>query len=249
MSQLKRALSIVCYLQNNQSATFSDLLEALSPVARTTLSTILKELVAEGEIEHVGRSYLSAQGSFASHEIEAYRLPERIRQKTQKILSHAGTETQHACAIFARVGRTTMKIVDQYKPAESDWDFSQIGYEWPLVPFHGFAKVFLAHSEEAVVHDCFCRWKSHLLPELAPDTWQDFREQLQRVKDSGYALEYKEERQTILRLAVPVVESQRKEIRFSVGFVARSAYLLEIEKYVAVLERAALELSETLKEL
>lgn len=97
--------------------------------------------------------------------------------------------------------------------------------------------------KKQVAETCFNQWKRHLLPELIPDSKDNFSHQLERICKKGYALEYQEETSAILRLAVPVPEPSREPIRFAVGFVARNIYLLEVEDCLQILTRCAEELS------
>ena len=241
-----RALSIVRFLQRERRARFGELLEELAPISRATLAALLAELVDQGEIEHVGREYRPSRGVFSPGEIHFYELSSRVREQSQMILERAARDSDHACALFARVGPMTMKIVDEFNLPDGDWRFSPVGYEWPLVPFHGFAKVFLAHADTATVQSCYGRWKRQLRPELVPGSWEDFAKQLVRIRSKGYALEYQEESAEILRLVVPVWDRPGQSLRFAVGFVARNIYLLEVEECLQILLPAAEELAAVL---
>ncbi len=246
MGQLERALKVVRFLNYRGVASFGELLEALAPVSRGTLAALLKEMVALGELTHQGRSYGLAEGVLSPPGIRFRSLPETLRAQTQVILKNTAQETGHACALFSRVGRMTMSIADQHNLGGAHWNFSHIGSEWPLVPFHGFAKVFLAYAEEAIVKNCYARWSHNLKPELVPATWEAFCGQLSSVRRKGYALEYQEESKAILRLAVPVRLPGREDVPYVLGLVARSVYLLEMDKCLPPLLVAADALTRTL---
>jgi DNA-binding IclR family transcriptional regulator len=163
------------------------------------------------------------------------------------VIERTAMESMHSCALFARVGTSTMKIMDEHNLPDPHWPFTPIGYEWPLVPFHGFAQLFLAYGSEAVARDCYVRWHPYLLPQLRPATYQQFRAQLEKIRRQGYAVEYKEELATILRIVVPVTLPGETDVRFAVGMVANFVYLLEAKSCLAALRSAAQELSGILK--
>nr|WP_246459611.1 IclR family transcriptional regulator C-terminal domain-containing protein [Puniceicoccus vermicola] len=246
---MDRALAVIRFLQRERRASFGELYEELAPISRTTLSALLSSLKRLEEVEHVGREYMPARGVLGAGDIQFYELPRKVRARTQSVLTRVARESSHACAIFARVGTMTMRIVDQCNLPDGDWRFSPVGYEWPLVPFHGFAKVFLADSDPELARSCYGRWNRHLRPELIPGSWEDFAKQLGRIRKKGYALEYQEESREILRLAAPIHESSRREVRFVVGIVARNVYLLEADECLRILLPAAKELSSVLGDL
>lgn len=245
MGQLERALKVVRHLQVSGSASFGDLVQVLAPASRTTVSKLLAELEILGEIEHYGRDYRSVP-AVLSGGANIYELPIGLRTKTHPILVRLAHEAGHSCALFARVGVTTMKIMDQSNLDGAHWSFSPAGYEWPLLPFHGFAKMFLAHASAELAQACYGRWQRLLHSELMSPNWNAFQRQLKMIRKQGYALEYQEERSTILRLVVPVPLSGESQLRFAVGFVARHIYLLEIEDWLHVLRQTAEELTTVL---
>jgi len=246
MGQLGRAVQVLRFLQLQPEASFGELLKVLEPVSRTTLSALLRELIELGELEHHGRSYRLADGMFSHRGLLFNQLPEGLRKRTQAVLAQTASETGHACALFARVGQVTMKIVDQHNLGGAHWSFAPIGHEWPLVPFHGFAKVFLAHADEAVMHSCYTRWSRFLRSDLLPPTLEALAAQLAAIREKGYALEYREELKAILRLVVPVWLPGYENVQYAVGLVARYVYLLEVDDCLPPLQRAASALGDTL---
>lgn len=246
MSQLERAIRIIRHLQQGREASFGELQVLLSPVSPTTLSGLLKELTRLGEIERSGRTYRPSRGVLSAGDINFYELPARIRRNTQEILAKTATSANHACALFARVGAMTMKIVDQHNLTGAHRTFSPVGYEWPLVPFHGFAKVFLAHSDRETAKACYDRWASHLRAELVAPSWKTFDRQLTVIREQGYALEYQEEDRALMRLAMPVTVQGSGDVRFAVGLVARNIYLIDRERCLPIVSSAAKELGTVL---
>ncbi len=247
MGQLDRALTVMRHLREQGAARFEELVRLLSPVSRTTVSSLLGELERRGEIEHRGRFYTLTQGNLLAAGTNIYELPAALKAQTHPVLEEVSRRTGHASALFARVGVMTMKIMDEFRPEGSDWQFSPAGVEWPLVPFHGFAKVFLAHAREDLARACHWRWRKHLRPDLCEQDWPDFQRQLKTIRRHGYALEYQEEMSAILRLAVPVFLSGPEPVYFAVGLVARFIYLLDMESWLGVLDEAAQKLQQTLE--
>lgn len=246
MGQLSRALTVMRHLRHQGSARFEELAALLAPASRTTVSGLLRELERTGEIEHRGRFYLPAQGNLFGAGTNIYELPTALRARTHPVLERLCANTGHASALFARVGVATMKIMDEHRPQESDWRFLPAGVEWPLVPFHGFAKVFIAYASEDHARQCYGRWRRHLRPELCEKDWDAFARQLETIRRRGYALEYQEELAAILRLAVPVFLSGPGPVCFTVGLVARFIHLLDVEGWLGYLRAAADELREIL---
>ena len=243
MSQLSRAFTIIEHLQQSGSSSFGELHQVLMPISQTTLSKLLAELVELRKVEHVGRTYRLVWKDSALDQRHDYKLPASMRQRSQEILKETAEQTGHACALFARVGITTMKIVDQYNLEKPHWSFSPIGYEWPLVPFHGFAKVFLAYGPKNIAASCYDRWSRHLKHELIPESQSTFDKQLSEIRNKGYALEYQEELSSILRLVVPVHNAACDDVPFAIGLVARYIYLLEVDDCLSVLREKASRLS------
>jgi DNA-binding IclR family transcriptional regulator len=247
VSQLERAFKVLEHLHRTGGSSFGELLFLLEPISPTTLSKLLQELIRLGKVRRDARQYHISQQQVSRGDLRAYQLPDAVRQRSQAVLEETAKKSGHACALFARVGGTTMKIVDQYNLEKPHWSFSPIGYEWPLVPFHGFAKVFLAHMDLEHARTCYRMWERFLKPELLAANWERFAQQLAMIRQRGYALEYQEELSTILRLVVPVSLAGSNDIRFAVGLVARSVYLLEVDACLQILQQCAVKLSSELQ--
>lgn len=242
----QRSWRIVRHLKTHPSARFTDLLRLLEPISRTALSTLLRSLCEAGELQKSGRSYAlhpesSAHGSLPQG---IYSLPAAVRADTQPVLQACAHETMHSCALFGWVGTSTMRILDVYNLP--DWPFRPIGYEWPLVPFHGFAQVFLAYGPELLARDCYFRWFPYLQPAMAMGTYPDFLAVLAKIRASGHAVEYRGEVPTILRIVIPVHLPGEQCPRYAVGLTANAVYLLEAQKCLAALRSAAAQLAETM---
>lgn len=245
MGQLNRAFIIMEYLKERGEASFGNILEHLHPISRTTLSSLLKELIRLKKITRNGRRYQVKIPHRLDIDQSTALTDERLSQ-VQEQLKHTAQEGGHACALFARVGASTMKIMAMHNLNDTDWNFSKVGTEWPLIPFHGFAKIFLAYSESEVSHNCYHRWSRLLRADLLPGSLEHYLDELTQIRQNGYALEYKEELSSILRLTLPVWTGEAQP-RFVLGYVARAAYLLEFKKCLITLNQASKEISEILK--
>jgi DNA-binding IclR family transcriptional regulator len=249
VAAIRRSFQVVHHLKTHGEARFTDLVQLLSPISRTALSHLLESLIEIGEIEHAGRRYRLAVtgGALAGNDRSIYSLPPALRAQTHAIIERAAMESMHSCALFARVGMSTMKIMDAHNLPDPHWPFTPVGYEWPLVPFHGFARLFLAYSSDTVARDCYLRWHPYLQPSLRPPTYKAFRAELEKIRRQGYAVEYKAELSTILRIVVPVRLAEDTELRFALGMVANFVYLLEAKRCLAALRSAAQELAGVLQ--
>lgn len=245
---IQRSFTVIHYLKTHGEARFTDLVRHLAPVSRSALSHLLFSLVEIGEVERHGRLYRLAPTSTAliGNDRSIYALPPALLSRTQPIIERTALELMHSCALFARVGTATMKIMIGHNLEGANWPFTPTGYEWPLVPFHGFARLFLAHASEAVARDCYVRWHPYLQPHLRTENYRQFRAELDKIRKQGYAVDYKDEVSTIMRVVVPVHLPDDTELRFAVGLVANFVYLLQVRSCLRILRAAAHEMTMVL---
>lgn len=248
VAAIRRSFKVVHFLKTHGEARFTDLAALLAPISRTAMSQLLDSLEEIGEIEHSGRQYRLAVsgGALAGPGRTIYALPPALRSRTHAVIERVALESMHSCALFARVGTSTMKIMDEHNLPDPHWPFTPVGYEWPLVPFHGFAQLFLAYGSPAVARDCYVRWHPYLRPAMRPASYRNFRAQLDKIRRQGYAVEYKTELATILRIVVPVTLAGEKEVRFALGMVANFVYLLEAKSCLQALRGGAQEIAAIL---
>lgn len=243
---VRRSIKVIRHLKAHPAAQFKDLYKELSPISSTALSKLLQALVRAGELVHVGRLYAigPAAASAADSAQGIYSLPPDLKEATQILLEHAANQTMHSCALFGWVGTSTMKILSEHNLP--GWLFSPVGYEWPLVPFHGFAQLFLAYAPDVLATDCFYRWYPYLQTHERFDTYPEFAKRLQDIRKIGYAVEYRGELPDILRLAVPVWLPGSDVPRYAVGISANAVCLLELEKCRKILREVADNLARLL---
>jgi DNA-binding IclR family transcriptional regulator len=246
---IRRSFTVIHYLKAHGEARFTDLVRHLIPVSRSALSHLLSSLVEIGEVERHGRLYRLAPASTAliGNDRSIYALPPALLSRTRPIMEKTALELMHSCALFAPVGTSTMKIMDEHNLVGAHWPFTPTGYEWPLVPFHAFARVFLAHASEAVARDCYVRWHPYLQPHLRMDSYRQFRTELDKIRKQGYAVDNKDEVSTIMRVVVPVHLPDDKELRFAIGIVANFVYLLQVKSCLRILRATAQEVAGVLK--
>ena len=246
---IERSLHVIRHLKRHGNARFKDLAAALHPISRTALSMLLQSLVHSGEVIHNGRWYQLSANAVALDGARSSidQLPPPLRQMTDAVLAEVASDLRLACALFSRVGTSTMKIMSK-ADAEEPARFSPVGYEWPLVPFHGFAQILLAYEQtDALARDVFYRWRPYLAPNLGFASYSEFKRRLASISKRGFAVEYKEESEALLRIAVPVfLASEGNQVRFAVGIVAHPVYLLAEEQCVGRLREAAATLSQVL---
>lgn len=244
-----RSVRLLSHLKMHGTARFKDLAALFGPISHTALSLLLRSLVETGQIVRVGRNYQLASDSvvLGGTGRSIYQLPPVLREQADAILMATARELNHSCALFARVGVSTMKIVAEHNLPGTLIHFTPLGYEWPLMPFHGFAQVFLAHeATEVLARDCYYRWRPYLQTHLQAASYKQFRTRLARIRKQGYAVEYKEESGTLMRMVLPVPVPPEPGLRFAVGIVAQPVYLLDVDRCVPRLRQAAEELARLL---
>jgi DNA-binding IclR family transcriptional regulator len=252
VAAVRRSFLVIHHLMTKGETRFMDLAEHLFPISRTGLSHLLASLQEVGELEHDGRSYRLAPTSVGlmGNRQSIYSLPPALLALTRPILRATAGDLSHSCALFARVGDSTMKLVDVHNLPAPHCAFPALGHECPMLPFHGFARLFLAHGSENTARECYRFWQPYLQANGSirlPASENQFLAELARVRRTGHSLEYKEEVQPIMRVAVPVEIPGIPEVRFAIGLVANFVYLLEVESQVARLRRAAEELAAVLQ--
>lgn len=246
---INRSVRLLAHLQRHGTARFKDLAALLAPISPTALSLLLHSLIETGELVRNGRDYLLAPTSVALPRARPslYRLPASLRVRCDHILQDAAQDLRQSCALFARVGASTMKIVSEHNLANLPTRFAPLGYEWPLVPFHGFAQTFLAfESNEDLARDVYYRWRPYLAPQRLAPSYRLFSARLRAIRKQGFALEYKEETGSLMRIVVPVRLEPEPHLRFAVGLVAHPVYLLNMERCVARLKECAAALRPVL---
>lgn len=252
VAAIKRSFTVIHYLQSKGTARFTDLAHLLSPISRTALSHLLASLKEVGELEQIGRLYRLAPDAAAlsSNDGSTYSLPPALLTRTHTILQGLTEATGHSCAIFARVGTSTMKIMDTNNLPAPRWPFASLGSEWPLVPVHGFARIFLAHSSETAARSCYRTWQPYLQPNpkiRLAESEQAFLSELAKIRRQGHAIEYKDEIDPIMRVVLPISLLDEGDLRFAVGIVASFIYLLEVNSCIESLRSAATQLAGILK--
>ena len=226
-----------------------DFAHLLAPISRTALSCLLSSLKEIGELEQEGRQYrLSRSGDAARPSSSIYGLPQKVRDDTHTVLTRLTQDLGHSCALFAKVGHCTMKIMDVVNLPAPHCTFRDEGNELPLLPFHAFARLFLAYESEALAREAFRLWQPYLnQPHLRiPSSEDQLLSELAQIRRSGRSLEYKAALRPVMRLAVPVEISGWPLVRFAVGLVANFVYLVELESQAVRLRAAAGELAELL---
>lgn len=111
---------------------------------------------------------------------------------------------------------------------------SSRGFSWPTLPRRSPAIVMYAGTP-------------YLQPHLRMDSYRQFRTELDKIRKQGYAVDYKVEVSTIMRVVVPVHLPDDKELRFAIGIVANFVYLLQVKSCLRILRATAQEVAGVLK--
>ncbi len=251
VAAIRRSFQVVHHLMSQGETRFTDLAHILAPISRTGLSHLLASLKEIGELEHDGRKYrlTPTAASLAGQAGAIYSLPPSLTAQIHPIVERTAAALGHSCALFALVGKSTMKVLDSHNLPVPHQAFPATDDELPLMPFHGFAQLFLSHAPESVALECYRYWLPYLQPNpgvrLAP-TEEAFLAELRKIRRLGHALEYRAEVRPVLRVAVPVPVPDLPEVRFAVGIVANFVYLLEVEAQIGALRAAAVEMAEVM---
>lgn len=251
IAAIRRSFQVIHHLLSHGETRFTDLAQVLSPISRTGLSHLLSSLKEIGELEHDGRMYrlAASAASLASQGRAIYSLPPSLAAETRPIVERTAKALGHSCGLVARIGDSTMKVMDAYNLSNPHETFPPVDDETPLMPFDAFAQLFLSQAPDTLALKCYRYWQPYLQPNpslrMAPSE-ESFLAELRKVRRLGRAIEYRTEVRPILRVAVPVPIPDHSEIRFAVGSTANFVYLLEVDSQVEILQAAAAELSAKL---
>ena len=244
----ERTLKIIKHLHENKTATYSELQTRLAPISHTGLTNLLKGLQEIGEIEHFNRVYsLSYFTKAESAYISRALLPRPFKKDISALIESLANELMRPVALFGWVGESTMKIMERFN-LPSALPYSHIGKEWPLIPFHGYAQIFLAHAEQTFMMHTFFRWDAYLRVDHTYD-YKKYQAKLKAIRKNGYTIEDKEERSDLVRVAIPVFLEKEKMPRYALGVNLNSNDRLAPESFVPELKKTAEKLSELLPPL
>lgn len=247
---LARGLKLLHHLAHHGPSRFKDLAELLMPISPASQMRLLQTLLELGEVEKEGSSYrIAGSGLFESSRFaDPFTLsPDARRQMAEKVrqMAHA---TSYSAALFAWVSTGTMKMISSYAPIGTEVRYRPEGQEWPLMPVHDFAQVFLAYAPDFYREDAYFRWHRFLNVESRMGDFEAFLERLERIRARGYTLS-DETRHSHGSLVVPIRLHQETVPRFALGILLYDDPTgNEIDRLVKELKGAAEQVGAALKE-
>lgn len=196
---IERSFRILQHLSLHGSARFGELSERLAPIPPSTLTRLLKALLELGYISQranayvPGKNFLTGRSGFSVNEVGP-------------ALADLSLATGLSAGLFERLGASSMKILARSESSEGP-QMGPVGREMSLMPTHGFAKIFLAWSDEALQGDLYQRLRTEFISNKNPSI-EIYRRELAAVRETGRVLENEERQAHVLRfvLAIPRVE-------------------------------------------
>ncbi len=215
---LERGLKILHHLVQYKTARFKDLTELLDPISPASQMRLLRTLTELGEVEKVNNYYqLSANSVFrtaASPHPFALRL--EVDAELDGIVRELARDTSYSAALFGWITPGSIIILNTYSPIGRSIKYRPAGEEWPLIPFHDFAQLFLAYAPGFVREDAFFRWNPYLKEEYKSLDYQAFIKRLNNIREQGFTIS-ELAGETFGSIVNPVVLHGENPPRFAVG--------------------------------
>ncbi len=187
---LNRGLRVLHHLVENRSARFKDIAQVLDPVSPASQMRLLRTLVQLGEVEKVNNLYrLSSSSIFRmASSPHPFALRREVSTGLDDVIRRLARETSYPAALFGWITPGTIMILNSYSPVGSDTQYRPAGEEWPLIPFHDFAQLFLAYAPEFMREDAFFRWNPYLNENFKSKDFQAFVDRLNLIKEQGFTV-------------------------------------------------------------
>ena len=247
---LNRGLKILHYLVENKSARFKDISQLLDPISPASQMRLLKTLTKLGEIEKADNLYrLTSSSVFrmaaAPH---PFSLRGEVNSQLDNIVRGVARETSYPAALFGWITPGTIIILNSYSPVGSTTQYRPAGEEWPLIPFHDFAQLFLAYAPEFLREDAFFRWNPYLNDEYKGKDYQSFINRLNGIKTQGYTVS-ELINESFGSIVKPVFLHGEPLPRFAVGVLASDRpQAARVKGLLKTLDKASVELAAILRE-
>ncbi|MEX0323054.1 MAG: hypothetical protein AB3N63_12900 [Puniceicoccaceae bacterium] len=187
---LNRGLKVLHHLVENRTARFKDISKLLDPISPASQMRLLRTLVSLGEVEKEGNQYrLSASSIFRmATSPHPFALRREVHDQLEDIVRKLARDTSYPAALFGWITPGTIIILNSYSPIGSDTQYRPAGEEWPLIPFHDFAQLFLAFAPGFLREDAFFRWNPYLKDDYKGKDYQSFIDRLNSIKEQGYTV-------------------------------------------------------------
>ncbi|HBE03405.1 MAG: hypothetical protein A2096_14280 [Spirochaetes bacterium GWF1_41_5] len=204
---VSRSLKILEFLSAGNISRFSEIAGVFSLPANS-LSRLLETLSAAGYIAKAGQYYQLVKNMFNSVVINIahYEILEKNRAAIRKNLKNISERLKLAAGVFVISGNNTMRIFDAYNRGDSAYHFSTVNLEVPMLPAHGFARIFLAYmSEEELgkIIELDLALRSHYKNNLQTEK-SGYLKIMSEIKKNGFSIEDREYLPFLTRVTAPV---------------------------------------------
>lgn len=218
---LNRGLQVLRYLVEHRSARFKDIANVLDPISPASQMRLLRTLAELGEIEKDNNKYrLSSSSMFrVATSPHPFALRQEISNQLDDIVRRHARETSYPTALFGWITPGTIMILNSYSPVGSDTQYRPAGEEWPLIPFHDYAQLFLAYAPDFMREDAFFRWNPYLNDDFKSENFQAFVDRLNTIHEQGFTVS-EVIGDTFGSIVQPVVIHGESLPRFAVGVLA-----------------------------
>jgi len=237
-----RALRVLRYLSRRDDATFGQIV-ALLGVPHSTAARLLRTLQRLRYVFKHGRRY------YLSHNI-ARRGPrynpvgiEGIAPPSPEahaVLERLALDCGQTVALHEPLGRMTTVLVDRVTVEGGLSSNIRLGAEWPLLPYHGWAQVFLAYRPPELVKELYDRWKDTGENRLL--TFEQHEARLAQIRARGYNVEDREDHPHVVTITAPVFAEDPGDPVLVVGVSTVSVDAATRELMIAALKRAVAQL-------
>ncbi len=247
---LNRGLRVLHHLVENRTARFKDISALLDPISPASQMRLLRTLVSLGEVEKDGNQYrLSASSIFRmATSPHPFALRREVHDQLEGIVRKLARDTSYPAALFGWITPGTIIILNSYSPVGSDTQYRPAGEEWPLIPFHDFAQLFLAYAPGFLREDAFFRWNPYLKDAYKANDFQNFIDRLNMIKGQGHTVS-DEISETFGSVVQPVFLHEEAIPRFAIGVLMSDKPSREkISAQLKILNGTAKEISGILKE-
>ena len=242
-------MQVLRYLVEHRSARFKDIAKVLDPISPASQMRLLRTLADLGEIEKNNNKYrLSSTSMFrVATSPHPFALRQEISNQLDDIIRRLARQTSYPAALFGWITPGTIMILNSYSPVGSDTQYRPAGEEWPLIPFHDFAQLFLAYAPDFMREDAFFRWNPYLNDAFKSANFQAFVNRLNTIQEQGFTISDVID-QTFGSIVQPVMLHGESLPRFAVGVLASDKPdASRIEYILAELKAVSGELASVLK--
>lgn len=214
---------------------FGDLEEDLGGLGGASLSRLLDDLVALGQVTHREGHYHLGVRARRPDLPSLLKLPEVAAEPIRACLKNLALRHLRSVGIMEPLGRMCMRIGAMFNMPDGA-AFSRVGREQGLHVTQGFARVFLAYRDEEELRDAYALM-SHLSVAVRP-SWEELVNDLTAVRRLGQVVEAGMHQGAVTRYAVPVALSGEGP-HFALGLIGEPINPEDIPAVWASLEQGA----------